>query len=64
MKWLILGMALLASAYGNFSQATLAQLDQAFDQAYSQNGLVGIIAGVWVGDQQIWVRTKGFVAAH
>lgn len=57
MRWAFL--LLFTSLFGDFSPPTLAQLDQAVEQAYTQNGLVGIIAAVFVGDQQVFVKTKG-----
>ena len=42
----------------NFSSMTIAQLDLAFEQAFSQSELVGLTAGVWVGDEIVWVRTE------
>jgi D-alanyl-D-alanine carboxypeptidase len=57
MKWFF--FLLFSPLFGSFSPDILAQLDQAFEQAYVQNRLVGLIASVFVGDQQIWVKTKG-----
>lgn len=41
----------------DFSPEIVAQLDAVFEAASAEIG--GIIAGVWVGDQDTWVRTKG-----
>lgn len=41
----------------DFSPEIVAQLDALFEAASAEIG--GIIAGVWVGDQDTWVRTKG-----
>ncbi|MBS0607284.1 MAG: beta-lactamase family protein [Verrucomicrobia bacterium] len=46
-----------SSLCADFSPAVIAQLDSIFEAASAEVG--GIIAGVWVGDQNTWVRTKG-----
>ncbi|MBS0651570.1 MAG: beta-lactamase family protein [Verrucomicrobia bacterium] len=47
----------LTPLYADFSPDTVAQLNAVFEAASAEVG--GIIAGIWVGDQSTWVRTKG-----
>ena len=65
IKWLqqiviiISAISILSKAYSDFSPAVIARLDQAFEQAFASSNLVGLTAGVWVGEDSTWVRTKG-----
>ena len=55
----ISAISFFSKAFCDFSEAIVAELDKAFEQAFANGDLVGLIAGVWIGDEFVWVRTKG-----